>query len=168
MNRDGKNESLWQQTVPDFPQQGNIDNNAVYDVVVAGAGITGITTGLILQQGGKKVLIAEAANIGFGTSGGTTAHINNIFDSSYDQVIKAFGTDNAKLFADAGRESMQFIKEQVETHRIDCEQVCLLVNTFKIAILAGWASALAYFATLLSLIVNSSDFVAPILIAILR
>jgi glycine/D-amino acid oxidase-like deaminating enzyme len=121
MNRDGKNESLWQQTVPDFPQQGNIDNNAVYDVVVAGAGITGINTALILQQGGKKVLIAEAANIGFGTSGGTTAHINNIFDSSYDQVIKAFGTDNAKLFADAGRESMQFIKEQVETHRIDCE-----------------------------------------------
>lgn len=121
MNRDGNNESIWQQSVPDFPQQGNIDPDTVYDVVVAGAGITGITTALIFQKAGKKVLIAEASNIGFGTTGGTTAHLNNFFDSSYDEVIKNFGLDNAKLFAEAGKEGMQFIKSQVHNYHIDCD-----------------------------------------------
>ncbi|MEO7801991.1 MAG: FAD-binding oxidoreductase, partial [Ginsengibacter sp.] len=121
MKRDGSNESIWQQSVPDFPQQGNIDTEIIYDVVIAGAGITGITTGFLLGKAGKKVLIAEAANIGFGTTGGTTAHLNNFFDSSYDQVISDFGLDNAKLFAEAGKEAMQFIKDQIDTYHIDCD-----------------------------------------------
>lgn len=121
MNRDGNNESIWQQSVPDFPQVGNIDPNITYDVVIAGAGITGITTAFLLNKAGKNVLVAEAGNVGFGTTGGTTAHLNNFFDSSYDQVVKDFGLDNALLFAEAGKEAMQFIKDQVETYRIDCD-----------------------------------------------
>lgn len=63
MNRDGCNESIWQQSVPDFPQVGNIDPNIIYDVVIAGAGITGITTAFLLNKAGKNVLVAEAGNI---------------------------------------------------------------------------------------------------------
>ena len=121
MNRDGKNESLWQHTSSNATYDSNINENKVYDVVIAGAGITGVTTAMLLQQAGKNVLLAEAKNIAFGTTGGSTAHLNTFFDSSYDEVIKNFSLENAKLFAEAGKESMEFIRQQVSAGNIDCE-----------------------------------------------
>ena len=49
-------------------------------------------------------------------------------------------------------------------------QACFFISKRKMAILAGWESALAYLDTLLSFTENSSDFVVPIwlFIAILR
>lgn len=121
MKRDGNNESIWQQTSSTISNNSKIDEQQIYDAIVAGAGITGITTAVLLQQAGKKVLLAEAKNSGFGTTGGTTAHLNTFFDSSYDEIIKNFGLENAKLFADAGKESLEFIRQQVTTHSINCE-----------------------------------------------
>src|ERR1041384_617133 len=99
MNRDGALTSLWQKDMPVYKPKGIISTNLPYDVVVVGGGITGITTGLMLQRAGKSVLIAEAQNLCFGTTGGTTAHINTFLDCSYDKVIKNFGEENAKLLA---------------------------------------------------------------------
>src|SRR4051794_27253501 len=45
------------------------------DVVVVGAGVTGLTAALLLQLQGKRVVVLEALRIGAGTTGGTTAHI---------------------------------------------------------------------------------------------
>ena len=69
----------------------------MYDVIIVGGGITGISTGLLLQKAGKKCIIAEAKTIGFGTSGGTTAHLNTFMDSPYNEIAKNFGEDNAQL-----------------------------------------------------------------------
>ncbi len=74
-------------------------------MVIAGAGITGVTTALMLQERGLKCAIAEARNMGFGTTGGTTAHLNNFFDTSYDKVINDFGLDKGRLLADAARDA---------------------------------------------------------------
>ena len=52
MRRDGENISLWQQDMPDY-QSRSFDINKVFDVVMVGGGITGITTGLLLQKAGK-------------------------------------------------------------------------------------------------------------------
>jgi glycine/D-amino acid oxidase-like deaminating enzyme len=52
---------------------------------------------LLLQQAGKKCIITEAKTIGFGTSGGTTAHLNTFMDSPYNELSKNFGEDNAQL-----------------------------------------------------------------------
>ncbi len=121
MKRDGNNESIWQQSARYVNKNAGIDKEIVYDAVVAGGGITGITTALLLQLSGKKVLLAEAQNIGFGTTGGTTAHLNNFFDSSYDEVITNFGLNNAILFAEAGKEAMALIKAHIGKYNIDCD-----------------------------------------------
>jgi hypothetical protein len=54
---------------------------------------------LLLQKAVKKCILAEAQTIGFGTSGGTTAHINTIMDTGYDVLEKNFGEDNTQLVA---------------------------------------------------------------------
>ncbi len=121
MKRDGALESLWQQSGKELESGGGkFNTNEVYDALIIGGGITGISTALELQKAGKKVLLAEAQNIGFGTSGGTTAHLNNFFDSSYDKVIKNFGEDNAKLLATAGKETIGHIRKNIKQYDIKC------------------------------------------------
>ncbi len=121
MKRDGQNRSLWQTVdMPDFFVENSSEK---YDVIIAGAGITGLTLGYILQKAGKKCLIIEAENIGFGTTGGTTAHINTFFDAQYDTVIKDFGEDKAKLLAQVGPEVIAFMSETIMVEGIDCDFV---------------------------------------------
>ena len=120
MKRDGALESIWQPSVADYITTNSIPSTTTFDAVVIGAGITGITTALLLQKAGKKVVIAEAANIGFGTTGGTTAHLNNFFDTSYDKVIDKFGEDNAKLLVNAAIDANNLIQSNAEAHATDC------------------------------------------------
>lgn len=120
MKRDGALESIWQSSVETHSTINKMTEAEIFDVVIVGGGITGITTATLLQKAGKKCLIAEAQNLGFGTTGGTTAHLNTIFDTSYDEVIKNFGEDNAKLLARAGEEAMQLIKDNITDNNIDC------------------------------------------------
>lgn len=120
MKRDGSNESLW-QTCPVYSPVNNVEPGRQYDTIIIGGGITGITTALLLQQAGKKCLLLEAHTLGFGTTGGTTAHLNNFFDTPYHTVINDFGKENADLLARAAEEAMALIKKNVEAHNITCE-----------------------------------------------
>lgn len=119
MKRDGARLSLWQNNVDDF-KSGTTDTTAVFDVVIAGGGITGLVTGLLLQQSGKKCLIAEAHTLCFGTTGGTTAHLNTFFDTPYNTIQKDFGEAGAKAAARAARQALDLVKENVQAYNIDC------------------------------------------------
>ncbi len=89
--------------------------------MIAGGGISGITTALLLQKSGKNCLVLEAQTLGFGTTGGTTAHINTLVDTTYAQIAKDFGKDGAKLVAAATKEACALIKENVSAYHIDCD-----------------------------------------------
>ena len=121
VKRDGTQTSLWQSTAQDFNSSGTDLANVVYDVVIVGGGITGLVTGLRLQEAGKKCLILEAWNIGFGTTGGTTAHLNTLLDVPYSTIIKNFGEECAKLVAVAAREGVDLVHENVRKYAIQCE-----------------------------------------------
>jgi glycine/D-amino acid oxidase-like deaminating enzyme/nitrite reductase/ring-hydroxylating ferredoxin subunit len=120
MKRDGATISLWQDTVEDNAFSGQNATNKTFDVLVVGGGITGITTALLLQKAGKQCAVAEAHNLCFGTSGGTTSHINTFFDNSYDVVQSDFGVDAAKLMAKASNASRDLFRQHVEEYKIDC------------------------------------------------
>lgn len=120
MNRDGATTSLWQQHVPDFSSPASSIPDQIFDVVIVGGGITGITTAWQLQQAGKKCLVAEAHTLCFGTTGGTTAHLNTFFDTDYKTIIKDFGEESAQLVARATRQALDKVKHNVESLQIDC------------------------------------------------
>lgn len=119
MNRDGLRKSIWQEETEIFEQNELSDTS--YDVVIVGGGITGVSCAIRLANAGKKCLLMEAVNIGFGTTGGTTAHLNNFFDAGYDQVIKDFGLEQAKLLANAGKEALSIIRHHIMQHSIACD-----------------------------------------------
>lgn len=120
MKRDGACISLWQNNQPDYQSTNSYDANKTYDVVIVGGGITGITTALLLQKAGKSCLVAEAHNLCFGTTGGTTAHLNTFFDTTYDMIQSDFGEQGAQLVARATRQALDLFKQHVTEYDIDC------------------------------------------------
>lgn len=119
MYRDGTRKSIWQEEIRKFSADAISDE--VFDVAVVGGGITGVSTALKLQKSGKKCIILEAANIAFGTTGGTTAHLNDFFDTTFTQAIDDFGIDNAGLLAGAGQEAISIIEENIRAYDINCD-----------------------------------------------
>lgn len=118
--RDGTCTSLWQQDMEPFISANTPAQETTYDVIIAGGGITGITTAWMLQKIGKSCLVLEARNIGFGTTGGTTAHLNTLLDTPYTTLIKNFGEENAKLVAEAARTAIDLIKDNIHKLAINC------------------------------------------------
>lgn len=120
VSRDGKNLSPWQSI--NFTENPSVvQSNTIYDVVVIGGGITGISTALLLQQQGKKCLVLEGKTLGFGTTGGTTAHLNTFFDTTYPDIEQDFGETAAKTVAEAGKKALSIIKDMVTRFSIDCD-----------------------------------------------
>ncbi|HET9825422.1 MAG TPA: FAD-dependent oxidoreductase [Chitinophagaceae bacterium] len=120
IHRDGTCTSLWQSEIPIYKPINDPDIQTIYDVVIVGGGITGITAALLLQKAGKKCLVIEASNLCFGTTGGTTAHLNTLLDTPYPTIIKNFGKENAQLVAQAAGEAIDLIRSHVAEYNIDC------------------------------------------------
>lgn len=119
LNRDGENISVWQNITTRKMTQ-KIDGKK-FDVIIIGGGITGVTTALMLQRSGKSCLIIEAHNIGYGTTSGTSAHLNTVLDTPYTDIINTHGVDNAKLVAQSAQQAIQIISSMIDTYHIDCD-----------------------------------------------
>lgn len=121
--RDATTKSLWQHNDFDLPRGHSNEGLAsiTFDVVVVGAGVTGLTTALLLQEAGLKCAVTEGRTLGFGTTGGTTSHINTMLDTSYDIIERDFGLDNARLVAAATMESIALIYNTIKKYNINCD-----------------------------------------------
>jgi len=119
MNRDGARKSVWQQDIKSF-SSGDY-TSGIFDVAIVGGGITGVTTAFNLQKAGKNCILLEAANIGFGTTGGTTAHLNDFFETSFAEAMRFHGEENAHLFKECGFDAMRIIETNVSENAIDCD-----------------------------------------------
>jgi glycine/D-amino acid oxidase-like deaminating enzyme/nitrite reductase/ring-hydroxylating ferredoxin subunit len=117
--RDGILVSPWQQGLASIAPSEKSEKS--YDCLVVGAGITGLTVALMLQSSGQQTVIADAHSVGFGTTGGTSAHLNTFADTTYKEAARAFGFEGAQLFADAVNEGFDIIKNNIFEYHIDCD-----------------------------------------------
>lgn len=119
--RDGLRKSLWQKTARKYsPISFAEASEKKYDVAIVGGGITGLTLATLLQEHGVNCIVLEAHTLGFGTTGGTTAHLNTLLDTPYNTIIQNFGLDNAKIVASATREAIELVKANIQRYSIDC------------------------------------------------
>ncbi|HKP31860.1 MAG TPA: FAD-dependent oxidoreductase [Chitinophagaceae bacterium] len=121
MQRDGALTSLWQSNMPAYPSPATPIPQEIVDILIVGGGITGITTALLLQKAGKKCIVAEANTLCFGTTGGTTAHLNTVLDHPYNEIKSKFGEKAAQTVAEAAKEALDLIRKNVAEYKIDCE-----------------------------------------------
>lgn len=121
IQRDGAHISLWQSSASITGVSVKSAQMQHADCLIVGAGITGVTTAYLLAKSGKQCILVDAHQLGFGTTGGTTAHLNTFFDATYPEIEKDFGADAAQLVALAGKESIRIIHQLIKELNIECD-----------------------------------------------
>lgn len=119
--QDRQTSSIWMENYPGriFPTlSGNID---AVDVCVIGAGITGLSTALLLLQNGKSVIVLDDGAVGGGDTCRTTAHITAVLDSRYFEIAQMHGKENAALVAESHISAINKIESIIKLFVIDCD-----------------------------------------------
>jgi len=101
-----------------FPR---LEKNVNVDVVVAGAGVTGITTAYLLKETGLTVALIERERFASMDTGHTTAHLTYITDVELQELTRNFGDDHAQAAWDAGAAAIDEIQRIVQDEEIECE-----------------------------------------------
>jgi glycine/D-amino acid oxidase-like deaminating enzyme/nitrite reductase/ring-hydroxylating ferredoxin subunit len=91
------------------------------DVVVIGAGVTGITAAYLLKRAGKSVALLERDACLEGETARTTAHLTCVTDIRMRDLVKNFGKDEAKATWDAGMAAIWTIEEIIHREKIACD-----------------------------------------------
>lgn len=119
--------TLWRATAPRalFTP---LEHDAECDVLVIGAGITGLTAAHELKKGGRRVVVIERGDIAHGTTGATTAHVTAMLDGGYAQVERRFGREAASLVARSMSEAIDSIQRTCK--ELGVSDVCQRVPAY--------------------------------------
>jgi glycine/D-amino acid oxidase-like deaminating enzyme/nitrite reductase/ring-hydroxylating ferredoxin subunit len=114
-----RNVPVWIDDTPirKFPK---LQRNISADVLVVGAGVTGITAAYLLKKAGSTVALVERERVASIDTGHTTAHLTYVTDVDLQQLVRNFGKDHAQAAWDAGAAAIDEIERIVEEEGIEC------------------------------------------------
>ncbi|MBW3618946.1 MAG: FAD-dependent oxidoreductase [Actinobacteria bacterium] len=107
--------SLWLGTAPGRPRE-PLAGDWVTDVVVVGAGITGLTTALLLAEAGLQVTVLEARAVGHGTTGGTTGKVTSQHGAIYADLREMHGDEVAGTYARLNEAAVATVRDLAARH----------------------------------------------------
>ena len=99
----------------------SLSGSVSVDVAVVGAGITGLTAATLLKQAGKSVAVVESKQIARGTTGYTTAKVTAGHRLVYKNLLKKFGEDGARLYAESQQAALERVGALIEERAIECD-----------------------------------------------
>ncbi|KAH7301018.1 hypothetical protein KP509_23G008300 [Ceratopteris richardii] len=116
----GLRHTVWEQQdiVPIYPK---IQKDETTDVVIVGAGMSGLSTAYNLVKEGKKVVVLEAKARGSGMTGRTTAHIMTWYDDFYYKISERHSEEFCKIVGESYRAAIDFVAQTVDEEGIDCK-----------------------------------------------
>jgi glycine/D-amino acid oxidase-like deaminating enzyme len=121
MKNDPRSHGLWEHSAPPALSTARLAADLRADVVVIGAGFTGLSAALHLAEGGASVVVLEGVEIGFGGSGRNVGLVNAgmwvMPDDLPGELGDVYGNRLLHLLGDAPR----LVFELVEKHAIACE-----------------------------------------------
>lgn len=113
-------QSVWFDDV-ERPNRPVLSGDLDVDLVVVGAGITGLTTALLAQRDGLSVAVVEARRVGSGTTGHTTGKLTAQHGLVYAGLAERHGIEAARTYASANSAGVSRVARLVDEFDISCE-----------------------------------------------
>ena len=114
-----KTESIWEQQAHEAERPAFSGRKKVGTAVIGG-GMAGILTAFYLKEAGREALVLEAARIGSGQTGRTTAKVTAQHGACYSRLIQELGAKKAGLYAAANRRAVEEYRRLVREKCIEC------------------------------------------------
>ena len=119
--QDSNEKSLWVETAISPPSCKILDASLQCDVLVVGAGYTGLSSALHLAEQGVSVVLLEGGSIGYGGSGRSAGLVNAGLWKNPEEVCKQLGVEAAGRLNQALRDSPATVFDLVERYGMQCQ-----------------------------------------------
>ena len=114
-----KNTSIWDTYSKDFNTKEIKNINT--DILIIGAGITGLTTAYFLKDTNYKIIMIDKGKIGKGVTSKTTAKISYLEQDIYGKLAKMHSLEIAKEYYDSRKEAISLLTKIIKDNHINCD-----------------------------------------------
>ena len=120
---DGFKDSLWNSTASAAPNTEPLSDSLNCDVVIIGAGFTGLNAAIKLASHGASVCVLEAGMLGVGSSGRSGGQVNLGLNHGPAELLKKFGTKQGEKLIQAVINAPDHVFDLIRQYSLDCDPV---------------------------------------------
>jgi glycine/D-amino acid oxidase-like deaminating enzyme len=115
-------DSLWADTATQLDPNPALEGDASCDVVVIGAGFTGLRAALQLAEAGSHVIVVDAGDVGWGASGRNGGQVNPMLPfNTPDKLMKLVGPQYFDRLTETSLNSADALFDLIKKYDIDCQ-----------------------------------------------
>ena len=118
----------WWEGQPNYSESNRASKNA--DVVIVGAGFTGLSAAITLAKSGVSVVVFDSEELGYGASTRNGGMLGSGHKVSPQQAEEKYGEDIAGQIHKEANASLAFTTNLIKENNIDCDlQICGRLRT---------------------------------------
>ena len=93
----------------------------IIDILIIGAGYTGLSAGIVASDSGAKTLVVDAGEVGKGASTRNGGMFGAHPRIGWEHLSSNFGSETADSIFREASESMRFVRKIIRTEQISCD-----------------------------------------------